>query len=195
MKYVKLFLEEFKKTPIFTAIDIEKFLVSKGSTKNYSKIFIKLMVVGGRAYKVSKGFYTLYNNSEVAGFPYSPFYYGLSFALTKHGLWKQQANPYVITTKNVRRGVRRVLGSNITVSKISKDMFFGYRYVKGANFYYPVSDVEKTFIDLVYFRYGVDDQVYENIAKKVDKKKMLLYLKACAPRVKKGVNRIMQRFG
>ncbi len=184
MKYVKSFLEEFKKTPIFTMRDLKKFLMYNGSTKNYPRIFINLMIKDGKAYRVTKGFYTLYRNIEVVGFPFYPFYYGLSYALTIHKLWTQQANPHVLTTKNVRRGIRTTFGSNFTVSKISKTMFFGYYSIIGVDFYYPISDIEKTLIDCIYYRFNLEDYVYINIFEKLNTKKMDTYLKKCSERIR-----------
>ncbi len=195
MKYVDSFLEEFKRTPTFTIKDAEKFLRYKGSTKAYPKIFMKLMVKSGRACKVSRGFYTLYKDIEVVGFPFYPFYYGLGFALTKHRLWKQQANPYILTTRNVRRGNREAFGSNFTVSKISKRMFFGYHYTKGSNFYYPISDIEKTLIDCIYYRFNLEDYVYTNIFKMIDKKKIGIYLKNCNKKIKIKYNILIKIYG
>jgi predicted transcriptional regulator of viral defense system len=177
-------MDEFKRTPIFSFNDVKIFLEHHGSTNNYPKIFIKRMIKSGRVYIIAKGFYTLYKDIEVVGFSFYPFYYGLGFALTKHRLWKQQANPYILTIKNVRRGVRQAFGSNFVVSKISSAMFFGYHYVQGSNFYYPISDIEKTLIDCIYYRFNLEDYVYSNIFKSLDNKKIDKYLKKCNKRVK-----------
>lgn len=194
MKYVDAFLEEFKKTPTFSMNDVKKFLEYKGSTRAYSGIFIKLMIKGGRAYKVTRGSYTLYREIEVVGFPFYPFYYGLGFALTKHRLWKQQANPYVLTTKNVRRGSRAASGSNFAVSKISKKMFFGYYYTKGPNFYYPVSDIEKTLIDCIYYNFNLEEYVYADIFKRLDNRKINKYLKRCNKKIRTRYNFLNSRY-
>ena len=148
-----------------------------------------------RAYRIAKGSYSLYKDIEVVGFPFYPFYYGLGFALTYHGLWKQQSNLHVITTRKVRTGTRTVFGLNFHVSKISKDMFFGYVYVKGQNFYYPVSDVEKTFIDVLYYGLNLEDYVYANMLKKLDDKKMKKYLKWCNEKVNVGYLRLKRAHG
>ncbi len=184
MKYTAMFLARFKKSPVFQTRDVSKFLEYYGSTEDYAKVFIGQMVKSGKAYKVTKGFYTMYKNIEAVGFPFYPFYYGLGFALTHHKLWKQQANPYVLTVKNVRRGPREALGLNYNVSKIAKSMFFGYYYTKGADFYYPISDVEKTLIDCIYYKMSLEGYVYENIFRQLDYKKMQGYLKRCSGRVR-----------
>ncbi len=195
MKYVNHFLSEFRKTPSFTLNDVARFLRYEGSRGTYAKVFMGLMVKSGKAYKITKGAYTLYDDTETVGFPFAPFYYGLGFALTKHRLWTQQANPQVVTTKNVRRGIRKAFGLNFTVSKISKRMFFGYSYAKGQNFYYPVSDIEKTLIDLVYFNYRVEDYVYEEAAARARKDVLMAYLKRCSPYIKRKVLRRLGKFG
>lgn len=184
MKYVDSFLEEFKKTPIFTISDTTKFLKYNGSTGTYPTVFIAQMIRSGRVHKITRGVYTLYKDIELVGFAFCPFYYGLGFALTKHKLWKQQANPYVLTIRNVRRGTRQAFGLNFTVSRISKDMFFGYYYIKGQNAYYPISDIEKTLIDCIYYRLNLEDYVYGNIFQKLDAQKMNGYLKKCNKRVR-----------
>jgi len=194
MKYINSFSAEFKKTPVFALKDLVKFLESKNSTNVYAKIFIARMVKSGRAHKLGNGFYTLYNNIETVGFPFSPFYYGLGFALTTHRLWKQQANPNVITTKNVRRGIRKAFGLNYNVSKISKSMFFGYNYVKGPDFYYPMSDVEKTLIDCIYYRFNLEEYVYDNIFKQIDNQKISHYLKKCNKAVRKRYDNLKKAY-
>jgi hypothetical protein len=104
MKYIEAFLEEFKKTPAFTFKDVQRFLESKGSKGKYTKMFIGSMLRTERAYRITNGSYSLYRDIEIVGFPFYPFYYGLGFALTYHGFWKQQASPHVITTRKVRVG-------------------------------------------------------------------------------------------
>ena len=194
MKYVRKFLGEFRKTSVFSTADVRRFLVSEGASPTYALVFINSMIRRGKAFCLAKGIYTLYRDIEVAGFAFSPFYYGLGFALTKHRLWKQQANLHVLTTRNVRRGSRVVLGTNINVSKISKRMFFGYVYVKGANFYYPVSDIEKTLIDCIYYRFSLEDYVYESIFAKLDSRKMKVYLRQCSTRVKAGYKNLKEKY-
>lgn len=193
MKYVKAFLEEFKKTPTFTFKDVQRFLGSKGSKGKYTKMFIGSMLRTERAYRITNGSYSLYGDIEIVGFPFYPFYYGLGFALTYYGFWKQQANPHVITTRKVRVGTRAAFGLNFQVSKISKEMFFGYDYVKGQNFYYPVSDVEKTLIDVLYYDLHLEDYVYANILKTLDNKKIRKYLKRCNKKVNTGYLAIVCR--
>ena len=184
MKYTTLFMARFRKTPVFQINDVQKFMHQYGSSKAYATIFISRMVKSARVYRLSGGFYTLYNEIETVGFQFYPFYYGLGYALTHYNLWKQQANPYVLTVKNVRRGTRNAFGLNYNIGKISKKMFFGYSYFKGRSFYYPVSDLEKTLIDCIYYNMPLEDYVYENAFKRSNQKKMSMYLKKCNTRTR-----------
>lgn len=194
MKYIKLFLDHFKNTPVFSFRDVQKFLKYNNSTAAYARIFISAMIANGRVNRVTKGFYSLYTDIEVVGFPFYAFYYGLGFALSYHALWKQQSNPHVITTNNVRVGTRTALNSNFIVSRIPKNMFFGYAYVKGQRFFYPVSDIEKTLIDTLYYRFNLEDYVYENIFRKLDTKKMKKYLKLCDERIRTEYQKLEKRY-
>ena len=195
MKYIREFLENFKKTPAFTFKGAERFLKYKGSTSAYAKLFMSKLVKSGRTYRITKGNYSLFKDNEIVGFPFYPFYYGLGFALTNHGLSKQQFNPHVITTRNVRAGLRTAFCSNFYVSKISEGMFFGYIYVKGENFSYPLSDIEKTLIDMLYYDFSVEEYVYENIFKRLDKRKTREYLKLCNDKITGKYTRLERLYG
>ena len=58
---------------------------------------------------------------------------------------------------------------------------FGYEYYKysleNKEIYLPYSDIEKTFIDMVYFKQPLDNEAIENFKEKIDKKKLKDYLK------------------
>lgn len=55
-------------------------------------------------------------------------------------------------------------------------MFFGYIMVKGESFYYPVSDLEKTFLDLVYFDISLRNDTLRRLVDRLDQKKLKEYL-------------------
>ena len=58
---------------------------------------------------------------------------------------------------------------------------FGYEYYKysleNREIYIPYSDIEKTFIDMVYFKQPLDEENILEFNKKIDKKKLRDYLK------------------
>jgi Predicted transcriptional regulator len=102
----------------------------------------------------------------LTGLSYKPFYYCLESALSLLNLWEQETNPVIVTPLHVRTGIMQYDGRNYIVRRISREMFFGYQYIKYFNFYIPVSDLEKTLIDLVYYNEKIPDYLFDNIKKK-----------------------------
>ena len=177
MKYKAGFLVHFKKFPLFTFNDANLFLSDKGASPDYIRRFISLMLRKGQLYRITKGYYTLNRSDEIVGYAFKPFYYGLGFALTRYRLSKQQANPTILTTKKVRPGVREIFGRNVVIENLPLSLYFGYDDVEGGMFHFYLSDVEKTLLDMLYFDYVVEDYVYRNILKQIDRRKMDRYLK------------------
>lgn len=184
MKYVTIFIKYFRKFPIFRFKDARLFLIKNGASEDYIRKFMSLMIRSGRIYRITKGSYTLHLDPNIAGFAFRPFYYGLGTALNFYKMTEQQYNPIIITPKNVRSGVRVILGQNTIIRHIKREFFFGYEKVMGDTFYYYVSDVEKTLIDSVYYNHVFEVYVYMNIMKKVSIKKLKNYLKKYNKRVK-----------
>lgn len=123
-----------------------------------------------------KGFYTSKNDAPLLVFCLQPAYLGLQDALSFYHLWEQETVPVVITTRRVRQGVRNVLGTNVLVRRIKKEYCFGFEYVKGGEIYLPYSDVEKTLIDMIYFKENMSIDVVQNFKDRIDKKKLKTYL-------------------
>ncbi len=176
MKYKKKFLEFFKDFPLFTFNDAKLFLLKSGASYAYARKFISLMVKNGSVYRLNKGNYTLYKDINVTGYIFKPFYYGLGTALNYHNLWEQQSNQTIITTNNVRRGVRTFFGLNIVIERIPAALFFGFFKVNYDKFHFYISDIEKTIIDMAYYNFVVEDYVYENIFSRINRQKMKKYL-------------------
>lgn len=196
MKYVAEFLKYFSvpKFPVFTKTDAYLFLRRSGATEVYAKRFLSSLVKSRRISRIKKNYYTCYGDPYAVGFAFAPFYYGLGTALNMHNLTEQQSQPVVISATSVMPRAIVFNSKKIFIKRIRASMFFGIETMAYGAFEIPVSDVEKTFIDLIYFRYGVDEQVYENIIRKIDKKKLRRYLKICAPYIRKSTDRIIQRF-
>ena len=190
MKYIHEFLKHFSKVPVFSARDAEQFLMYIGSGKKYPKRFIQNMQVRNRIFRLAKGIYTTQNNSEVIGFAFSPFYYGLTYALSYYNVWEERANPVIVTTKIVRSGTRKAMGINISVFRIPKNLFFGYDMVKGETIYYPISDLEKTFIDLVYFGISLREDTLKRLVARFDRRKLREYLLSSPTRLCANTERI-----
>jgi predicted transcriptional regulator of viral defense system len=194
MKYKKAFGEFFSKFPLFNFNDARLFLIKNGASEIYTRKFLSLMIKSGMIYRLTKGKYTMHRNSDIIGFAFQPFYYGLGSALNYHDVTEQQYNTTIITPRNIRSGTRVIFGLNSVIYHIPKELFFGYDRIKTSNFYVYISDMEKTLVDMVYFRLVPEDYVYENIAKKIDPSRLKEYLKNYKDPVKEEVYRILQKY-
>lgn len=174
----QIYLEKVKKlfeeSPVVDFKSIKRIVNSKG---NYAKLLVHNLLKKGKIKKIGKGVYTKYDESSLAVFAFRPAYLGLQSALSFYGLWEQETIPVILTTKKVRRGVRKVLGTNILVRNINKKYFFGFELLKEESFYLPYSNLEKTLIDLVVFNIKIDKEVLVKIKKKIDRKRLNSYLK------------------
>ena len=94
-------------------------------------------------------------------------------------------------SKKIRSGNRYVLDSNITVRRIKPKYLFGYELMEYDKFYIPVSDIEKTLIDFVYFKEPLDKIVLKEIGKKISIEKIKKYLKFYPKRIKKIVLKLL----
>ncbi len=175
MKYESQFRKYFRDVGIFTFRDARRFLKMMGASDAYAKLFVYNQVKAHGLLRVGKGYYTFVNNDALAGFAFSPFYYGLEYALTLHKLWTQMANPVIITTTSAVPGVRDSMGSRVIVRRISKKMFFGIERIKYNDIFIPVSDVEKTLVDFIYYRIGLNKEDTAAILKACDKRKLRRY--------------------
>ncbi len=176
MKYTKPFAKYFGGEKCFTFRDAQRFLENNGATKAYSKLFIQKMLGDGSLSRLGKGVYTFAKDEAVIGFAFSPFYYGLEYALTIRRLWTQVSVPVIITCSKAMPGPRESMGKRIIVRRISKKMLFGFSYVQYSGIFVPVSDLEKTLVDLVYYRIGINGEAAELI-KDADMKKLMDYAK------------------
>jgi predicted transcriptional regulator of viral defense system len=192
MKYLKDFIEHFKDRQSFTIREARAFLKARGISKEYLHFLIQYCIKAKGLKKISRGNYTFKEDLIVAGFAFKPFYYGLHYALSLHGFWGQASNPVIITPKKVRSGVRSVMESNIIVRRIIPEMFFGFELKEINEFWVPVSSIEKTLIDFVYFRQKIPQEARKNLLKKTDSKALKELLKKCPKWVKKRTEKTMR---
>ena len=178
----------FEKSPIVDFKSIER-IIGK-SKSSYGKLLVSNLLKKGKIKKIGKGFYTKHNEISLAVFSFKPAYLGLQSALSYHRLWEQETVPVIITVKKVRRGLRKLIGGNVLLRNIDKKYFFGFEYVEEGGFYLPYSDLEKTFIDMVVFNQKIDENVLKDIKKKINKSKLLNYLKKYPLNIRK---RVMKR--
>lgn len=174
-KYLEKVEAFFRKSPVVSFSSIERIVNEKKKT-GYTKQLVRNLLLKGKIKKLTKGFYSLEDNAQLVVFCFKPAYFGLQDALSFHDLWEQETIPVIITSRRVRTGLRKVLGVNILVRKIDKRYLFGFEYAKEGRHYFPYSDVEKTFIDMVYFKETVSKEVLANMKLKIDREKLNKYL-------------------
>jgi len=175
-KYQKKIRELFNKSPV-VSFDSIKRITKRNKDSQYSKQLIRNLMLKGKVKKLTKGFYTLYEDPSLNVFCFQPAYLGLQDALSMDNLWEQETIPIIITSRKIRPGLRKTAIGNIMIRRINKKYLFGYEYKKSGEIYFPYSDTEKTFIDMIYFRQRIDKEVLENIKKAIDKQKLDQYLK------------------
>ncbi len=186
-KYQKEIESLFAKSSVISAESIVRMMRSKKSVKQYNKQLIKNLIARNKIKRLTKGYYTKYDDPSLAVFCFSPAYLGLQDALSFHNLWEQETIPIVITAKKIRQGSRKILGANVLIRRIDKKYIFGFEYFKQGEFYLPYSDIEKTFIDMVYFNESVSSEALKNIRERADRKKIARYLKLYPKRFRERV--------
>lgn len=172
-KYQKKIETLFRKSLIVNSKSIERIV----KDKQYTKQLIRNLMLRKKIYRLTKGCYSIYDESSLVVFCFKPAYLGLQDSLSFYNLWEQETIPIIITTRRVRQGIRNVFGINVLIRRVKKEYLFGYEFHKEGSFYLPYSDIEKTFIDMVYFKERLNEETRKNIMKKINKKKLSLYLK------------------
>ena len=182
-KYQKQIEELFKKSPVVSFSSVARII----KNKEYSKQLIRNLLLKEKIKRLAKGYYTIYDDPSLSVFCFKPSYLGLQNALSFHNLWEQETIPVIITTRKVRPGIRKVVGMNVLIRRIEKKYFFGFEYYQEGDFYFPYSDIEKTFIDMLYFKEKLSEEAMKNIFKKINLKKLNAYLKIYPKSIQKQV--------
>ena len=180
----------FEKSPVINFKSIER-IIGKTKNSNYAKLLVYNLLKKGKIRKIGKGIYTKHNEISLAVFSFKPAYLGLQSALSHYGLWEQETIPVIITIKKVRRGIRNLMGRNVLLRNINKKYFFGSEYILEGNFYLPYSDLEKTLIDMVVFNQKFDGKALKNIQKKINKSKLLNYLRKYPLKIRERVIKLV----
>ena len=179
MTIVKDIINHFSDYPVFTHRDLKLYFKNKKlKTANLTRA-IAYMKSSGKLYTIRKGAYAFRKDSMVAGFAYRPFYYGLLSALTIRELWTQNSRPDIITIRKVRVSSIHIFGDmreTAFVHHVPAKYFFGFDIVKYGTLMVPVSDPEKTLIDLFYYMVRLPIQDYGELLKKISRKKIRKYL-------------------
>jgi predicted transcriptional regulator of viral defense system len=172
----------FKKTPV---VDVKSVSMLTGG-KNYAYVILNHLARKGEIYRITRGCYTMHQEPSLMVHCLKPAYLGLQDAMSFHNLWEQETVPVIITTRKVRCGVRSVFGANVMVRRIAPKHFFGYDYYEYNGFLLPISDVEKTFIDMFYFDAMKKDEI-KAFRDRIERKKLADYLKRYDARFRKKV--------
>jgi len=161
----------------------------KKHKSNYAKLIVHNLLKSGEIKKVTKGYYTKYNDNSLIVLCF-PAYLGLQSALSLYNLWEQETIPIVITSKKVRVGIRKVLGGNVLVRSTKKEFMFGISYLDDGGFYLPYSDIEKTFIDMFLFKQKINEDVLRKFQNRISEKKLRKYLKGYNEKLRKKVLKV-----
>ena len=172
MKRVGKLREFAARTPVFDTKSATRII----GDRDYAQLLLNLLMRNGEIRRVTKGYYTVHEDPSLLVYCLKPAYLGLQDAMSFHNLWEQETNPIILTARKVRTGTRNVLGGNAIVRRISPRHFFGYEHLRQGDLLLPVSDIEKTFIDMAYFREIRKDMLPE-FRRKMDRKKLKAYLK------------------
>ncbi len=194
MKYIGKLIETFNSPsfPVFTINDVKLLFTGTSMTDGYLHLMMHNLLKKRKITRITRGVYTCHNNEAlVAGFAFSPFYFGLEHALRIHKFSLQVTNPLVITSRNVRNGVKHFSGRNYVVYKLPAKYLFGYALKNYADMWIPVSDIEKTVIDMIYFKIAIRDEIWPKLLKEINTQKLKNYLKNYNPRFRSKVINII----
>lgn len=193
IKYIKEIRKFFKENPVVDINSIKKFIQKKD--KRYIYLLVSNLLKNDEIKKITKGYYSTYDDPALIVSCFKPSYLGLQNALSFHNLWEQETNPVAITSCNIRAGLRKVFGKNVLIKRINPKYLFGFEYYKypleNRDIYLPYSDIEKTFIDMVYFRQPLDKEAIAEFRKKIDRKKLKEYLKRYPERFRARVMKVL----
>ena len=177
IKYLKEINEFIDNNIVFNIRDVEAILISRKANPNYARLLLHNLEKKSEIKRIIKGFYTKYDDPTLITFCIKPSYIGLEAALSFHGIWEQETNVVLLTPRRVRTGIRSIFNTNIVIHSINKKHFFGFNYVDYYDFKIPISDIEKTFIDWMYYNKPLTKDILNNFKKKIKKKKLISYLK------------------
>lgn len=172
IKHLTRVRDFMRSTPVFRVRDVELIV----GNKEYSYLILHNLLKKGEIRRVTKGWYTLHEDPVVSVFCFKPAYIGLQEALSFRDLWEQETNVVIVTTRRIRTGIRKFLDNNVILHRIDQKYFFGFDYLKYENFFVPVSDAEKSLIDLVYFNETPGKDVLRELKRRTNGQKLEEYL-------------------
>jgi len=187
-KYQEKIIELFEKSPVVSFSSIDRIIKNKEKSNQYAKQLLRNLILKNKIKKLAKGSYTLHNDPSIAVFSFNPSYLGLQDSLSKHDVWEQETIPVILTSKKVRQGIREINSSNVLIRRIDKKYIFGIEYLKEGEVYLPYSDIEKTFIDMIYFNENLSPEIIKSIKARINTEKLKSYLNHYSDKIKNKVN-------
>jgi len=163
-----------RETPVFRSRDVGVVVGRQG----YADLLLHNMANRGEIHRLMRGWYSSHDDPVLSVFCFKPAYLGLQEALSMRNLWEQETNVVVLTPAKVREGLRSVAGSNVVVRRLPVHHFFGYDFIPYGEWRVPVSDPEKTLIDLVSLGEVAHPDILSELLGAVDVKKLQGYLAA-----------------
>ncbi len=175
------FLEKIEAASAFSFRSVENRM-----GRSYAKIFIHNLKKRKRIIELMKGWYTFKDSPYLITIPLGEAYVGLGAAAHILNAWDQIPNIDILTTRapdKVRIGERTVAGRKVIIRRLDRRMYFGYEtlFLEETRDWIRVSCPEKTLIDLIYYNYPFAEEIIPGLAEKIDKKKLMLYLKRIKP--------------
>ena len=187
----------FKNFKTFTFNDVRMVLnVKKEISDKTIQVTLSRMIKSKKLYKITKGIFSLEKRDDIAGFAFSPFYYGGLAALMIRDMLDNQVKIEIMTTRRVKRSFVEIYGgdSAVVLHHIPKKYYFGFEDVKYGNLTIPVSNPEKTLIDLFYYRKKLSMQDYAEVLKHIKMGILAKYLKVYDRRTAKAVTDFIKRY-
>lgn len=176
-KYIKKIEQLFEKSPVVDYASITRIIRNQKKVKQYEKQIVHYLLKKGKIKRLAKGYYTRQEDPSLAVFCFQPAYLGLQDALSFHNLWEQETIPVIITARKIRPGIREILGENVLIRRMEKKYFFGEEYHLQGTIAVPYSDIEKSFLDMVYFKEKLSSDVLNELKRRVNQKKLKKYLR------------------
>jgi len=172
VKYLYKVKELFNKSGVISISSLKKIV-----PQAYLKVLLNNLLKKKEIYRLTKGYYSKHDDPTLLVYCIKPSYLGLQEALSIHNIWEQETITVLVTPNKVRTGIRNFYTTNVKIHNLNKKYYFGFDFQKLGDFYVPVSDLEKTFIDLIYFNQKLDPKTFKKLKNKIDIKKLKSYLK------------------
>ncbi len=191
-------LERFKDYRTFTSHDIHiAFSVRhKMISDKTIQVTVSRMVKQGRLYAITKGAFSREKRDELVGFAFAPFYYGGLAAMMMRDMIDNQVKMEIMTIHRVTRSLIKVYGGSsvVVLHHTPLKYYFGFDNLKYGDLTVPVSNPEKTLIDLFYYKIKLQIERYSNLLKAVNRKRLRKYLKVYDKRTAKLVLNFVKEY-